>query len=81
MELPTTSANPQAARRLIDLRFIELLDKARRNRPGDDLELLRRAYDFAAREHGDQLRASGEPYLSHPLEVAHILCCAAARRG
>src|SRR6202453_1272934 len=63
----------QAARRTVDLRFVELMDKVRRNRPGDDLELLRRAYDFAAEQHKAQPRLSGEPFLSHPVEVAHIL--------
>jgi GTP diphosphokinase / guanosine-3',5'-bis(diphosphate) 3'-diphosphatase len=62
-----------ASRRILDLRFVELMDKMRKNRAGDDVELLRRAYDFAAERHADQTRASGEPYLSHPLEVAHIL--------
>jgi GTP pyrophosphokinase len=62
-----------SAQRHLDLRFVELMDKVRRGRPGDDLELLRRAYDFAARQHAAQLRASGDPYLSHLLEVAHIL--------
>ena len=62
-----------AARRAMDLRFVELMDKLRKNRPGDDIDLLRRAYDFAAKEHHDQTRLSGEPYLSHPLEVAHVL--------
>jgi guanosine-3',5'-bis(diphosphate) 3'-pyrophosphohydrolase len=62
-----------AAKRAIDLRFVELLDKLRRNRPGDDSDLLRRAYDFAAEQHQSQFRESGEPYLSHPLEVAHLL--------
>src|ERR1700736_2209775 len=62
-----------AAQRAIDLRFVELMDKVRRNRPGDDLDLLRRAYDFAAEQHRSQLRQSGEPYLSHPVEVAHLL--------
>src|ERR1700727_3781142 len=71
-----SSANPiisAAARRNVDMRFVELLDKVRRNRPGDDLELLRRAYDFAAEQHKTQTRLSGEPFLSHPVEVAHIL--------
>src|SRR5271168_101718 len=63
----------QAARRTVDLRFVELTDKVRRSRPGDDLELLRRAYDFAAEQHKTQTRLSGEPFLSHPVEVAHIL--------
>jgi GTP pyrophosphokinase len=61
------------ARRTVDLRFVELMDKVRRNRPGDDLELLRRAYDFAAEQHKTQTRLSGEPFLSHPVEVAHLL--------
>jgi GTP diphosphokinase / guanosine-3',5'-bis(diphosphate) 3'-diphosphatase len=62
-----------AARRAVDLRFVELMDKMRRIRPGDDQALLRRAYDFAAKQHHQQTRLSGEPYLSHPVEVAHIL--------
>jgi GTP diphosphokinase / guanosine-3',5'-bis(diphosphate) 3'-diphosphatase len=62
-----------AARRTVDLRFAELMDKVRRNRPGDDVDLLRRAYDFAAENHKAQTRLSGEPYLSHPVEVAHLL--------
>ena len=56
-----------------DARFRELLDEVRSYRPQDDLEPLRLAYEFSAREHGSQTRASGEPYLSHPLEVAHLL--------
>src|SRR3984885_3484683 len=62
-----------AARRTVDVRFGELLDKVRKNRPGDDFDLLRRAYDFAAEQHKTQTRVSGEPYLTHPLEVAHLL--------
>jgi guanosine-3',5'-bis(diphosphate) 3'-pyrophosphohydrolase len=62
-----------AAKRAIDLRFVELLDKLHHNRPGDDRDLVRRAYDFAAEQHRSQYRESGEPYLSHPLEVAHLL--------
>src|SRR3984957_5044014 len=73
MEPAAKPAIPEAARRTVDLRFVELTDKVRRNRPGDDLELLRRAYDFAAEQHKAQTRLSGEPYLSHPVEVAHLL--------
>src|SRR5690348_849005 len=72
----SSGTNPSAwhgARRTVDLRFVELLDKVRRNRPGDDLDLLRRAYDFAAEQHKTQTRVSGEPFLSHPVEVAHLL--------
>src|SRR6202167_6486917 len=73
MEPAGKPAFSQAARRTVDLRFVELLDKVRKNRPGDDLDLLRRAYDFAAEQHKSQTRLSGEPYLSHPVEVAHLL--------
>jgi GTP diphosphokinase / guanosine-3',5'-bis(diphosphate) 3'-diphosphatase len=69
---PISTPTP-ASRRVLDLRFVELMDKMRKNRPGDDVDLLRRAYDFAAERHATQQRASGEPYLSHPLEVAHLL--------
>ncbi|MCI0657999.1 MAG: bifunctional (p)ppGpp synthetase/guanosine-3',5'-bis(diphosphate) 3'-pyrophosphohydrolase [Acidobacteria bacterium] len=41
--------------------------------PDADMELLRRAYVFSAMEHRGQVRSSGEPYLTHPLEVAQIL--------
>jgi GTP diphosphokinase / guanosine-3',5'-bis(diphosphate) 3'-diphosphatase len=73
MDPAQKSAITPAARRAVDLRFVELMDKLRRNRPGDDLELLRRAYDFAAEQHKTQTRLSGEPFLSHPVEVAHLL--------
>jgi GTP pyrophosphokinase len=55
------------------IRFENILEKVRAYQPDGDLELLRRAYVFSAREHRDQLRKSGEPYLIHPLEVANIL--------
>ena len=45
----------------------------RQSRPAGDVELLSRAYEFAAEQHQSQLRQSGDPFLSHPLEVAHIL--------
>ncbi len=55
------------------IRFEDLVDKVRSYSPDADLELLRRAYVFSAREHKGQLRHSGEPYLVHPLEVANLL--------
>ncbi len=55
------------------IRFENILDKVRAYQPDGDLELLRRAYVFSAREHRGQSRKSGEPYLVHPLEVANIL--------
>ena len=73
MEPAAKSIIRPEARRTVDLRFVELMDKVRKNRPGDDLDLLRRAYDFAAEQHKTQTRLSGEPYLSHPVEVAHLL--------
>src|SRR5437867_9445266 len=41
--------------------------------PNDDLEVIRQAYAFSAKEHRGQVRKSGEPYLNHPLAVAEIL--------
>jgi guanosine-3',5'-bis(diphosphate) 3'-pyrophosphohydrolase len=55
------------------IRFETIMEKVRRNHPGADEDLLRRAYLFSAREHRGQVRKSGEPYLIHPLEVANIL--------
>ena len=55
------------------IRFEDLEEKVQRYHPEADLELLRKAYVFSAREHKGQVRLSGEPYLSHPLKVAHIL--------
>ncbi len=54
-------------------RFEEILETVEQYDPGANLDLLRRAYVFSAREHRDQVRRSGEPYLVHPLEVAYIL--------
>ena len=59
--------------RQLDARLEELLAKLRKHRPSEDPWLVRRAYDIAAERHRDQLRTSGDPYLSHLLEVAHIL--------
>jgi GTP diphosphokinase / guanosine-3',5'-bis(diphosphate) 3'-diphosphatase len=65
--------NRDRIERALDARLEELLAKLRRNRPSEDPWLVRRAYEIAAERHRDQLRRSGEPYLSHLLEVAHIL--------
>ncbi len=54
-------------------KFRDLLRKVRENRPNDNVELVRQAYDFSLQHHSGQTRASGEPYLVHPLEVANIL--------
>jgi GTP diphosphokinase / guanosine-3',5'-bis(diphosphate) 3'-diphosphatase len=55
------------------IRFEDIYDTVKRHHPEADLELLRKAYIFSAVEHKGQTRASGEPYLVHPLEVAAIL--------
>src|SRR5208282_4842077 len=59
--------------RQLDGRLEELLEKLRKNRPSEDPWMVRRAYEIAAERHRDQIRSSGDPYLSHLLEVAHIL--------
>lgn len=55
------------------IRFEDVVRTVERFHPDADLDLLRRAYIFSAKEHKDQVRASGEPYLIHPLSVAQIL--------
>ena len=50
-----------------------LIEEIPKYQPGADLEPLQRAYRFSEASHRGQHRASGEPYLSHPLEVAHLL--------
>src|SRR6201981_2698339 len=65
--------NRDRTERMLDARLDELLDKLKKNRPSDDPWLVRRAYEIAAERHRDQLRRSGDPYLTHLLEVAHIL--------
>jgi len=54
-------------------RFEDILQRVQEYNPDADLNLLRKAYIFSAREHKDQVRRSGEPYLVHPIEVAYIL--------
>lgn len=55
------------------IRIQEILDKVAANNQHADLELIQRAYVFAATAHAGQTRLSGEPYLSHPLAVADTL--------
>src|SRR5438067_4796134 len=54
-------------------RFRDLLKQVKSYRPNDDLELIRKAYDYSLLHHTGQSRASGEPYLVHPVEVACVL--------
>ncbi|MBL8589310.1 MAG: bifunctional (p)ppGpp synthetase/guanosine-3',5'-bis(diphosphate) 3'-pyrophosphohydrolase [Methylobacteriaceae bacterium] len=55
------------------MRQYELVERVRRYNPQADEDLLNRAYVYAMQAHGQQKRASGDPYFSHPLEVAAIL--------
>ena len=54
-------------------RFEELLATVLANRPSEDLAPIRKAWEFCVHYHQGQLRASGEPYIIHPLEVAEVL--------
>jgi RelA/SpoT family (p)ppGpp synthetase len=55
------------------MRQYELVERVAAYNPQVDEDLLNRAYVFAMHKHGEQKRASGDPYFSHPLEVAAIL--------
>ena len=55
------------------LRQYELVERVKAYDPDADEDLLNRAYVFSMKAHGSQLRASGDPYFSHPIEVAGIL--------
>jgi RelA/SpoT family (p)ppGpp synthetase len=55
------------------MRQYDLIDKVKQYNPNANEDLLNRAYVYAMRAHGSQTRASGDPYFSHPLEVAAIL--------
>jgi GTP diphosphokinase / guanosine-3',5'-bis(diphosphate) 3'-diphosphatase len=54
-------------------KFRELMRRMRAHRPQDSLDLIRKAYEYSQKHHAGQTRASGEPYLVHPLEVALVL--------
>jgi len=70
---PLVNFSRDRAARQLDARFEELVEKLRNHRPGEDAAVMRVAYELARELHQSQKRESGEPYLSHPLEVAHIL--------
>jgi guanosine-3',5'-bis(diphosphate) 3'-pyrophosphohydrolase len=55
------------------MRQYELVERVTRYNPDADEALLNKAYVYAMQKHGPQTRASGDPYFSHPLEVAAIL--------
>ncbi len=55
------------------MRQYELVEKVRSYDPSADEEAINRAYVYSMKAHGSQVRASGDPYFSHPIEVAGIL--------
>ena len=62
---------PRPAKPLI--RQYDLVERVRQYNPHTDEDLLNRAYVYAMKAHGEQRRLSGDPYITHPLEVAAIL--------
>jgi GTP pyrophosphokinase len=68
-----TSLTPEQNSELFADKFRALLNAVRANRPNDDPEIIRKAWEFCLEHHKGQLRASGEPYVLHPLEVALVL--------
>ena len=64
---------PIVQKELLMISFDKLADKARAGNPESDTDLLRRAYDFSVAAHAGQTRRSGEPYATHPLEVASLV--------
>jgi len=73
---PTPQAAPEVKKpaRKPFMRQYELVERVKSYDPDADEALLDRAYVYAMRAHGSQVRASGDPYFNHPLAVAAILC-------
>jgi GTP diphosphokinase / guanosine-3',5'-bis(diphosphate) 3'-diphosphatase len=69
----STAHEPPAEPGILAAKFAELLATIGKNRPSDDIGIIRRAWEFCVQHHSGQLRASGEPYVLHPLEVAQVL--------
>ncbi len=69
---PATPQNTDDPLHLTE-RFETMLATLRVNRPHDDQDLVRASWAFTQQQHATQKRASGEPYIVHPLEVAQVL--------
>src|SRR5579875_2971343 len=67
------SARGQHSQDSLNRRFNELLRQVQANRPNEDVSLIRKAWEFCTQHHAGQVRASGEPYIVHPLQVAEVL--------
>src|SRR6186713_592607 len=70
---PSAAPSRPAKLRAGIMRQYDLVERVRSYNPDTDEDLLNRAYVYAMKAHGTQTRASGDPYFSHPLEVAAIL--------
>ena len=70
---PEPAAAREKAPRPQMMRQYDLIERVRQYNPDANEALLNRAYVYAMKAHGSQVRASGDPYFSHPLEVAAIL--------
>jgi len=71
--VPTSPVKTPKASRARMMRQYDLVERVRSYNPDTNEDLLNRAYVYAMKAHGSQTRASGDPYFSHPLEVAAIL--------
>ena len=69
----SASATLGASQGIADEKFLKLVNTLKANRPTEDTDIVRRAWEFCILHHDGQLRASGEPYVLHPLEVALVL--------
>src|SRR5689334_13387643 len=67
------AVRPEPAHKPKMMRQYDLVERVKRYNPNSDEALLNRAYVYAMKAHSEQRRASGDPYFSHPLEVAAIL--------
>lgn len=72
-EVPLSSSSLPLIAASTEALYQELETRVRTARPNEDVTLLRSAYEYAARHHQHQKRASGEPYIEHPLHVAILL--------
>src|SRR5689334_21122584 len=70
---PTSPVTEKPKSRSRMMRQYDLVERVRSYNPDTNEDLLNRAYVYAMKAHGTQTRASGDPYFSHPLEVAAIL--------
>src|ERR1700747_2715793 len=71
--VPAAPVTPAKSPRSRMMRQYDLVERVRSYNPDTNEDLLNRAYVYAMKAHGAQTRASGDPYFSHPLEVAAIL--------